>query len=418
MKPADSYQKYQPAIGRSPNDSDNSGNSVNSENAGRNSRVFEKTIVKNSDMFRDYRNAVVNKYREQVASKTIALNLFRLTPAKVKKECEAVCKARFQTADERTLRAFFGNAENCEGYLRTIDRVDIDRFKPLINFLEGKSRETDEKNIELLAWLIDFEDRPFDLYGKYGKMNSPFGVGDPIVESTDDTSKRESKRLGTTEAGIPPQETSKEGSGSMGEKPNRRKKRLVAALIIALSAASYFAINNFVGDNNRSNADSCMYWKDDHFEKVSCRQKIQNANVIALDADLLNNFKKITMPDTITYTSIGKIWYTKIKGQLEYYTGMGYHPISTQLQLKPITKYIIDTHIRNKTLPKDSLLLPFKVDDTSKTHSDNFKASATTEKTSRFGVYGQCQQITKAKTRCLRSANKGGYCWQHSKKNS
>lgn len=72
-----------------------------------------------------------------------------------------MCEARFQSKDLRTLTAFF-KVENEQGaMLRAIHRCDRDRFKPLVNFLKGITSNTDDLNIELLAWLIDFPNRPF-----------------------------------------------------------------------------------------------------------------------------------------------------------------------------------------------------------------------------------------------------------------
>jgi hypothetical protein len=96
----------------------------------------------------------------------------------------------------------------------------------------------------------------------------------------------------------------------------------------------------------------CMYWSEDHYKPIACNQKIPNAMIIALDTAKLKTFKKITMPDTITYLDIGKVWYSKIDGKIEYYTSGGEHPIVFDHRLKPVTKYIIDKYILSSKITK------------------------------------------------------------------
>ncbi|MGE9310792.1 hypothetical protein ACLOAU_04080 [Niabella sp. CJ426] len=61
------------------------------------------------------------------------------------------------------MKSFFECPLNEELHPSRIKRFDIDKFKPLQNFLK-KPVNTREKNIELLAWLIDFKFRPYSRY--------------------------------------------------------------------------------------------------------------------------------------------------------------------------------------------------------------------------------------------------------------
>lgn len=370
-------------------------------------------------MHKDYIRAVVKEYYRKVDSNTISLNLTPLTPANVKKECKAVCKERFRRADERMLNAFFGYAENEKGYLQAIERHDIDKFRPLINFVEGRSKDTDPKNVELLAWLIDFKDRPFDLNGKYSGLNQSTGLDEPQVDID------EGSNLKNDLEPSPRTATVVQSMSGLGKTPivipeksrSKKKKGLATGLIVTLLAGTvgYLSLKTTISGNKTSNNDSCMYWKDDHYERISCGQKVRYSKVVALDTDLLNNFRKISVPETITYNSIGKVWYIKIKGETEFYTSMGYHPVFMQLQLKPITKYIIDNYIRKKILLNDNTSSFLRTDNTSLDQTDDFMLSPKQLKTQSFGLYGQCQAITKKKTQCSRNAKSSGFCWQHIK---
>lgn len=59
------------------------------------------------------------------------------------------------------LTAFFKVDSDKHSILRAIHRCDRDRFRPLVNFINGITNRTDDLNIELLGWLIDFPNRPF-----------------------------------------------------------------------------------------------------------------------------------------------------------------------------------------------------------------------------------------------------------------
>jgi hypothetical protein len=384
-------------------------------------REFGKVIENNSDMFKDYISAVVREYHDKVASNTISLNLSTLTPGNVKKECMALCKKGYRREDERVLSAVFGYAENANSYLKAIERYDIDKFRPMIKFVEGRIKETDARNVELLAWLIDFKDRPFDPNGKYGGITQSAGVNELQVGIDESPNlKNDLKSSPSAVTSIQPMLTPAENPIRSSERSRPKGKVLVVALIVALfgGAMAYLSLNNPTSRNKTSNNDSCMYWRDDHYERVSCGQKVQYAKVIALDPDLLNNFRRITIPDTITYNSIGKVWYIKIEGNPEFYTGMGYHPIFMQLQLKPITKYIIDKHILKKPVLKDTAARISQTTDTHTGQPNDFKLLSKRLKTSSSAIYGQCQAITKANTRCSRNAQRGGFCWQHMKRGS
>lgn len=92
-----------------------------------------------------------------------------------------------------------------------------------------------------------------------------------------------------------------------------------------------------------------MYWAVDHYEPSPCNKKIEGVLLIALDSFKLNNFRRITVPDTITYASIGILWYYKPKrDSVEFYTAEGFHPIMYNRRLKPVTKYMVDVHVLGK----------------------------------------------------------------------
>jgi hypothetical protein len=120
--------------------------------------------------------------------------------------------------------------------------------------------------------------------------------------------------------------------------PAFRNRIAVIILPILIGTSLYLALNQ------RQSPGRCMYWTGDHYEKISCHSR-QDTLVIALDSLKLEQFRKINKPDTITFGSIGFVWYSKINNNYEYFTAGGYHPIERGKKLKPITPFIIRNHI-------------------------------------------------------------------------
>ncbi|HEY9260965.1 hypothetical protein, partial [Chitinophaga sp.] len=244
-------------------------------------------------------------------------------------------------------------------------------FRPLVNYLKGKSESTDEKNIELLAWLIDFPGRPWEM----GKEISDYGditevpvledidqvTGDPVKEPDSPTTQSATGRdnregipvipeiptttvsvgglIGTESGGVNPTETGKQ------EKVRGKSTKTLAAAVMLSLVLGTGGMWWWKDKNQTPRSGYCMYWLEDHYEPIDCNQKISNARVIALDTMRLKNLRKITRPDTITSLAIGKVWYSKINGRMEYFTSGGEHPVIFSRQLKPITIYIIDKYI-------------------------------------------------------------------------
>jgi hypothetical protein len=278
-------------------------------------------------MFDDYEKSVVAFYDARKANKTLSPLLANLTPANLKKECRVVCEERYDRKDDLTLRAFFEQGGDKETCLAAIKKQDIDKFRPLINFLAGRVRRTDEINIELLAWLIDFKPRPYDdryVYGipgadVVGPAPAPLEPMDPVepIELVDPVKR--SFNFGLLEGLI-----------------------VVTILVIII-----VGIRFRTGLDKRPPApvptgqEKCMFWDGDHYEPTACNPRSDGTVVIALDPEKLNHFRKITRPDTLTEASVGKVWWGKYDKNVEFYTDSGFHPLDLPQRLRRTTLYMI-----------------------------------------------------------------------------
>lgn len=97
------------------------------------------------------------------------------SPAQLRDFCLALCDKADLSNDDRTiLNNFFKvGSTDVKEIATIISKFDIDKFKPIQNFLKGKT--TTSKNhavIEMVALLYDYEMRP---YGKFLKLSADDG---------------------------------------------------------------------------------------------------------------------------------------------------------------------------------------------------------------------------------------------------
>ncbi|MCD2424830.1 hypothetical protein LQ567_18755 [Niabella pedocola] len=325
-------------------------------------------------MFADYTKLVLLDYEKKRAENALSLRLIHPSPAKLREECFYVRSRGYEKKkDEVALVGFFG--DDMANILNTIKRFDIDKFRPLNNFLKKPEINTDQKNIELLAWLIDFELRPFELGRLYevpeeavedlktaearnkeaaDEANPVEGTApaeeqeltDPDPGENMETEKKDGMREGPDQPEAPAPEagtikdpvavetpgTSEQAEPDKGSpmgvaipKPELRKPGSVFKRGLAVLAITLFAVAGFwiyrggkkepepipMGQALPAN-NACMRWTGDHYEQIPCRGTTGDTLVEPLDPEKIRSFKKITRPDTITRQSKGSVWYVKI----------------------------------------------------------------------------------------------------------
>lgn len=306
--------------------------------------------------YANYRKQVLQTYKEKRDANTLSPRLIHPSPRKLRDECLAVVRERFHPKDQQVLRIFFDSCKNEKDCIQAIERLSIDKFRPVINFIKESVSDTDEKNVEILAWLIDFEPRPFNHKKAYGDalsiqqeeiIQSQKGNDSAAVNNTPE----EENEVNEVEEGTV-DETTMPGQPTKSD-PRRRffffmdgaKKKVFffagGPILICVLVAVYWFFSNENSVMSISLKGECMYWTGDHYEPVPCTTKIENASVIALDTIKVKYFKRITHCDTITVKAMGSVWYSKINNKVEFYTAPGNHPVQTEYHLKPATKYII-----------------------------------------------------------------------------
>lgn len=264
-------------------------------------------------MFEEYLKEILAAYEKKKAEGSLPPNLSQLTPGSFRRECIIVYRERYLSTDDEILRSFFGAADKEKGYGKIIDNSKADEFRQMPKILKGELSNPGLKYIELLAWLIDFKPRPNTLFYKQANSNKA---------------------------------TDQSGTNKTRNRPIPVLAMLCIVLFLAAGITFYFWKKNpDIAQNPLYASRKCMYWTGDHYEPVDCNEKIGDAPIVSLDPKKLRHFKKISSPDTLTKDAIGKIWYTKIAGEHQFFTDSGVHPVDTQRKLKPLSRYILSNHV-------------------------------------------------------------------------
>jgi len=332
-------------------------------------------------MFEDFKNAVLEFYAEKKAKGQLSNNLLKPTKAQLRKECLLILKHRYLQKDDETIRAFFDPTRKFENHELSITKFDLEDFKSLQNFFLGQPSIRKEENIKLLAWLINFEPRPYVFGTTYGTVEQPESTSDSDALEQVATSEIETspKEVISGEVAIIPESKSETFGDVKPSTPWKKIASISLLSILFLSLGILIYSKNESGDSiisddiistpkvniiNASNPQKaiepkpnniekkqCMYWNDDRYEAIACDQPITGTSIIPLDQKKLINFRRIKNLDTINTTHIGKAWYFKIaKDSIVLFTGSGSYPLDTNRILRPLSSYMLNKYILSKRL--------------------------------------------------------------------
>lgn len=285
----------------------------------------------NKNTIGEYIKALKAKY-EEAKSAEFSSFLLNPSPAELKILCLLLFDNGISKQDQEIVDIFFDlNDESSKR--KQMEYFDADKLKPIGNFLKGKTETTRVVNLDLIAFLVDFNPRPY----------RKFMSGKEMVKLTADFSINESSRKDKK------REVAIEKSGGILEefKMSVISKRMVLVVLALLvcSSVSYGVKNIFFPNKN------CIVWVENHYEAVECDKGNDALQVYPFNQELLDNFKKISVCDTTTFfknedTDNPVVWYGKApdKKGYEYFNQPGLHP-ETRKTLKPISKYIIGKYI-------------------------------------------------------------------------
>lgn len=291
----------------------------------------------NKNTIDDYKKGVKTKYKE---AKTGEFSDFLLnpSPAELKNLCLLLFDKGCNKLDQEILDRFF-DLNDKSSKRKQIEHFDVDKLRPIGNFLKGNTETTRAINLDLIAVLVNFNPRP---YRKFISGNKE----ELTVELTEVVAINEILKK---EARVEEEDKKVVAIFEEFKKKSISKKIAFAVIpLFVLGSVSYEVKNIFFRDKN------CMVWVKNHYEAVEYDVVKNTAEVSPLNQELLDNFKKITVCDTTTFFKNGDtdnplVWYGKApdKKEYEYFNQPGLHP-ETGKTLRPITKYIIGKYILKK----------------------------------------------------------------------
>ncbi|WP_291130970.1 hypothetical protein [Flavobacterium sp. UBA7682] len=273
--------------------------------------------------FKVYKEEIIKRFalaKNEDASGILA----KPTPALLRNLCSLKCVKGLKPADEELMRVFFETKPD-ENLKQSIERCNIDKFKPIISFLKGEKDTENPTRVGLAAILVDFEPRPYTLFMGNERIGNeveskPHKDEDHIIQ------------------GFTLEDSSNKGL--------YRRWQYLLFILLGIFCLG-FVVKRIVYPEKQ-----CMQWQNDHYEKIDCQSEINNLYAASPIVPFEKNtatLRKLTVCDTTTFYEGEKaiIWYCKVNGVPEYFDGPGFHPV-TEKGLRPVTDYIISKYVRSK----------------------------------------------------------------------
>lgn len=328
-----------------------------------------------------YAQAVKEVYDELKRERKLPLRLTNPKRGNIKDHLIFIIDNHYKESDKKFYTEFLGVYNNLEELKRKVKKLKTDSLRPISNFLNNNTQNPEDLVIELLAVLINFQPRPqnYQVHSYESickKLLDKIKIGEyKIYENTNtDSSINKSKSKDQKE------QTSSTSSviitagtvhltGTLIEKLppleseiNNKKRRSTSSHILRIGQWSIIptllTVYLFFNSSNGSNimgsiglqpsSNQCMYWDENKFIPVSCDEKRGTNLILAMDPFVLEKFQKITEIDTISNRSIGKVYYAKQNGVVEFFTAPGFHPENQKTQLRPMSKYMWEKYIKNR----------------------------------------------------------------------
>lgn len=326
-------------------------------------------------MFEEYKKDLLKFYLINRKSGRLSINLDSPGREKLRKECIYVFKIKSTPKDKDLIKSVFDPTDQYEDQVRSIEKFSLDRFRPLISFLKEEVKIVrDDKLIRLLAWLLDFP--TYSEWREFSEEELKLIFEEAAKKPEDDTENeipelytseptsdfKESVVKPTTPPGTIISVEINDGDKGAGETINIRPSEepvyerrfspryITMSCIILLFACniSFIVWENWSTTVRMPKADEKhMYWDGDHYEPVKEGEQKAGVSIIPLDLKTLQQQRKITLPDTLTKHSLGKVWYKGYGSNHEYFTFKGVYPADTARTLRPLSNTILTKYTSN-----------------------------------------------------------------------
>lgn len=338
-------------------------------------------MIRTVDM---YAEDILKKYEEKA-------RLIAPTRTDIKDACMARFSEETKIIDKEILRKFLG-AKYEDDLYKKIENCNPEKFRTIQNFLIKKTSATSKKNLDVIAWLIDFNPRPYSVYRKPKASGIDLGIKTTSIRqedvndiTTEIAISNQLEVLLEKEKNIEDEsKVEKEVENESRCEPKTEVKKsahskktiwaILSVLIVVMML--FYGVNQILNttktndkthpleqDNLIPPEQKCMAWAETEFKLADCSQKIHSeygTKVIPYDKSSFANMKKVNVsmkthffaPNNVTPL----IWYSKTSnGTFEYFTAAGIHPVSGKT-LDDVTKGHVQKYIPTHENDEDSYL--------------------------------------------------------------
>lgn len=341
-------------------------------------------------MLDDYPVQIKAAYDKMSKDGPISPYLKKPTPSNLRKHALNLYRKKHALRDKGIICDFLEinlDEDNLEPIIRD---APLKKFKTIQNFFKSKTEDPRDYTIEFIAWLIDFKQQEAKTEINIEVLDdqtSPVGPGTIIIpipfeskaqtvergnELSEPEQRKEDKNVEEapneqSSENPPKSETTIIDKGHGGAEmanggivinpeiktiivdPPRWSFMALIVLVFMLVAEGTIAYFGFYYNKSivqtQSEGKKCMYWTGTYYEASACNLPIKSTQeIIPINLFEWQNLKKITQRDTITEKDIGRVFYYKVKNDLEIFTAKGRYPLDTNRVLKPLTKYMYDMY--------------------------------------------------------------------------
>ena len=305
-------------------------------------------------VYPEYLDAIIAYYQDKKRTDQLPQRFVHPTPSKLRDECVVSFNSRFEAkTDLWILENFFG-VKGRTAVEKEMQHLQTDRMRPLVNFMKGVTGKPDDKNAELLGFLLDFPARPYDIFKLLNKeVGDQKGPGEDSTGLSDELGRNDEQK-----------EFHEEKGDGLGRDPGRKKGETIrhkvvssrmVKIVIAVAFVCGLGVYIYYNSSQVNSQgiwgypkNGCMLWDIDHYEATDCDSLQDMQTVVKLDPTILKNQRKVTKLDSLTSRCIGKLWYQKREDTIDVYTWSGRDPENPQRYLRPVTRYIFEKYISRK----------------------------------------------------------------------
>lgn len=309
--------------------------------------------------FDQFQEEVLSAYLRKKAAGELPSQLVTLKRANLRNYIKGRVARGYDKKDDAVVKEYFNPENEYASLDESIRRFDIDKFRPLISYLKLETTSRGDNISKLLAWLIDFEPRPFE---EWQKTRNQVKDTDDVSSGSDSGGEEVSPSTGEVEGGsntirevIVSDSTNEEPSGVVNDGDRKGKIQsestidnppvrkpfkpiwIIAIFITCVLVIGALFLNGF-------GSKHYMYWDGQQYIATSYKEEYSGIDLVPLNRHKLNNFRKIMRPDTLNQDDEKKVWYSKIDKHVEFFTMSGFHPVKRDRSLKAATREILEKY--------------------------------------------------------------------------